>query len=721
MLNTYSTKKTITNLLALMAISTSLTAAGHWQTSVISGGGIGFELDGITHASYNLPMDIALDNSGNIYVAEWSGKRVSKIDPKTGNILATAGGFANPKGVTVDSSGNIYMTDPNSSASGFAGITPSGGPLLVTSPGKDVQKITFDANGYPTTVTIAYGAYEMYRDGTTAHDPYVLNPPYGTGNDALFYTASYLTYKNGNLYVSDFSNIRKIDLNAGMVSTIAGGDFTTAGYADGTNPKFFDPMGIAVNSKGVVYVADQYNKAVRKLVQDSVSGQWTVSTLVKDDANFIALNGLTIDNNDNIYLAATNHGRIYKIVDNGSSGTASVLFDSPAYGVACDNFGDIYTADSDGFIRKHTLVITPVANDDTISGDENTTITGSLSVTYPDRNALTYSLVEGENEGPDYGHVEIDKNSGTYTYTPNPEYHGPDKFTYQVDDSKGGTSQATVNITVNSVNDTVALPGDIEVAQGAKISAAFNVQNFGNDKLIFTILEGPTHGTVMINTDGTYTYTPNRDYNGDDSFTYQVDDGNKGPAPQATIHITVNENTIPVVSNGSIPASAGGDRAPVPITSVTSGYNGTLHATDTDGQIKAYSIIQQPAHGKVELTNATTGTYTYTCNNPNFTGTDSFQFIATDDVGAISDPATVTITVSKPDTSQWLSYYANQEVQAISNTLKTIKDKGLLSAETFNAASQIVSQGAAAIKAALTGTVNALQSAFTSFYNSLFG
>lgn len=727
MRNTYCNKKNSLKLLvAAVAISASLSAAGSWQTTVVSGGGKGFELDGKTPASYNLPMGITLDSLGNIYVAEWNGARVSKINPKTGNILATTGGFANPEGVTVDNSGNVYMTDPNSPASGFAGIAPSGGPVLVEQPGKDVQKITFDVSGNPTVSTIAYGAYEMYRDGTTAHVPYVLNPPYGNGNDALLYAASHLTYNNGNLYVSDFSNIRKIDLNAGTVSTIAGGGYGNQGYADGVGPsaQFFDPMGIAVNSKGVVYVADQYNKAIRKLVQNSVSGEWTVSTIVRDTANLISLNGLAIDSNDNIYVAATNHGKIYKIVDNGGNGTASYLFDSPAYGIACDSSGNLYTSDSDGFIRKHTLV--PVANDDTISGDENTTITGSLNVIYTGSNALNYSLIEGENKGPNYGHVEIDPKNGTYTYTPNLEYHGADSFTYQVDDGKGGSAQATINITVNPLNDAVAMNDDIELAQGAKISAAFKTYDYDKDKLTYSVITGPIYGTVVVNDDGTYTYTPNRDYNGEDSFTYQVDDGRSGPAPQARVNITVNQNAIPVASNVSIP-SASGDRVLVPITSVTSGYTGTLHATDTDGSIKSYSIFTSSstysntintAAGTVTLIDPVKGTYTYTCNNPNFTGTDSFQFVATDDVGAISDPATVTVTVSKPSTSQLVGYYSNQETAAISNLFNQITTNPL-SQDTLNAAVDVVKQGYNTVVAAANGTISTVTTAVQSALKSL--
>jgi VCBS repeat-containing protein len=578
MYNTYSTKKTIANLLSLMAISTSLTAAGHWETPSID--------IAASDAPFNWVHGLTCDSSNNLYVTEWAGHRVRKVTFDAGH-KATVSTFATPtfrwnnlSGVAVGKDGAIYVANTNDR--NILKITPQDGKISVFAKGD------FDI---PSRIT---------RDSS------------------------------GNLYVTDHNLIRKIDMSTSTptVSTIAGG---LAG-----------PQGIAINREGkTIYVAEQNTKKIQRLVLNS--GKWELSTLASDGALttndgatlFTSLNGLFCDRYDNLYAAASNRGKVYKIIDNGvgKDPTISLVANiGSAYDITVDSLDNIYVAASDSikklvFVKDNTP---PVAKAGTISGDEDTIISGKLTATDVDGDTLTYSI------------------SNTKT----------------------------------------------------------------------------AHGTVTI-TDaktGAYAYTPDRDYNGEDHFTYEADDG-KGGKSQATIDITVNENAIPVAKEGSIPASSRGDRAPQPITSVTSGYTGTLSASDDDGDELAYSIVKQPAHGTVTITDAVKGTYTYTYTSTDnsFVGADSFTYRATDSNGAPSDPATIAILVSKPATSEWFGYYGNQQVEAISKTLQTIREKGLLSQETLSAASQIVSQGATAIKAAFTGTANALQSAFTSFYKSLFG
>ena len=132
---------------------------------------------------------------------------------------------------------------------------------------------------------------------------------------------------------------------------------------------------------------------------------------------------------------------------------------------------------------------------------------------------------------------------------------------YEVSDGNGGTAQATVDITVDSVNDdpNAADDGfttDEDVALTGSVLG--NDNDIDGDTVIVntTSVSDPANGTVVLNSDGTFTYTPNADFFGSDSFVYEVTDGNGGTA-QATVDITVDSvNDNPVASDGTPPGAS---------------------------------------------------------------------------------------------------------------------------------------------------------------------
>ena len=191
-----------------------------------------------TAAQFNGPYGVAVDSSGQVYVADFSNNRIRKIDP-TGVVTTLAGSsygymdgtgtaarFRYPTGVAVDSSGQVYVAD-----------------LL----NNRIRKIS------PTAVvsTLA-GSSSGYMDGTGTAAQF--NQPSGVAVDS-----------SGNVYVADFSNhrIRKIS-PAGVVTTFAG---SSSGYMDGAlaDAKFNGPTGVAVDSSGFFYVADRDNHRIRKI------------------------------------------------------------------------------------------------------------------------------------------------------------------------------------------------------------------------------------------------------------------------------------------------------------------------------------------------------------------------------------------------------------------------------------------------------------------------
>ena len=276
----------------------------------------------------------------------------------------------------------------------------------------------------------------------------------------------------------------------------------------------------------------------------------------------------------------------------------------------------------------------PTANNGTLTTSTNTAANGTLSATDPDSGqTLTYSIVTQ----PVHGSVTItNANTGAYTYTPASGYAGSDSFTFQANDGYKTSNTATVSITVND-NAPTANSGTLTTNTNTAANGTLSATNPDSGQtLTYSIVTQPAHGTVTItnaNT-GAYTYTPATGYAGNDSFTFKANDGYKD-SNVATISVTVNDNA-PTANNGTLS------------TNTNMAANGTLSATNPDsGQTLTYSIVTQPAHGTVSITNANTGAYTYTPNT-GYAGSDAFAFKVND---GYLDSNTATISVTVTDTA----------------------------------------------------------------------
>jgi VCBS repeat-containing protein len=237
--------------------------------------------------------------------------------------------------------------------------------------------------------------------------------------------------------------------------------------------------------------------------------------------------------------------------------------------------------------------------------------------------------------GPAHGGLTLNPD-GSFTYTPDANYFGPDSFTYKADDGLAEGNAATVNLAVTALNDgptSSALRSVTTDEDTASAAMAIGAMDVDGDLLTYSVRNGfePTKGSVNFSA-GSFTYTPNTNANGSDGFDILISDGHGGTAEQAVL-ITINPlNDAPIIA-GAVALGASAEDAPI---------NGTVPAaTDIDSASFTYSLVTQAAHGSA-VVNAD-GTFTYT-PHADYNGPDSFTFKANDGA-ADSNTAMISLTV----------------------------------------------------------------------------
>jgi VCBS repeat-containing protein len=236
--------------------------------------------------------------------------------------------------------------------------------------------------------------------------------------------------------------------------------------------------------------------------------------------------------------------------------------------------------------------------------------------------------------GPSHGTL-VQNADGSYTYTAGLNYNGPDSFTYRVSDGELDSNIATVSITVTAVNDApVAADDTASTAEDTPVTVPVQGNDVDVDSasLQTVLVAGPQHGTVVLNADGSFTYTAALDYNGADSFTYKVSDGEL-ESNIATVNLTITPvNDAPVVADAAVSTAED-----TPLVVDPRGY-----ASDVDSTVFTTQIVSGPAHGT--LVQNADGSYTYTAEL-NYNGPDSFTYRVSD--GELdSNVATVNISVT---------------------------------------------------------------------------
>ncbi len=330
------------------------------------------------------------------------------------------------------------------------------------------------------------------------------------------------------------------------------------------------------------------------------------------------------------------------IVIQATHGTATTDGSQVTYTPAADYNGpdsfEYEVSDGNGGLDTAMVNVTvnavndrPVAANDNATTDEDTQVTINVLAndSDPDSDPLTVSNAWGASHGT------LINNGNNITYDPAADYNGSDTFQYEVSDGNGGLDTATVDVTINAVNDDpVAVDDEATTDEDTAVDIAVLINDSDVDGDVLTvsqIITEPSNGTV-VNRDTMVTYTPDPDFNGSDGFEYEVDDGNGGTAI-ALVNITVNPvNDRPVAANDE--ATTNEDTA-VNIDVLS-------NDDDVDGDALSISaIVTQATHGTA-TTDGSQVTYT---PDAGYNGPDSFEYEVSDGNGGL-DTATVSVTVN---------------------------------------------------------------------------
>jgi uncharacterized protein (TIGR03437 family) len=354
-------------------------------TTVAGTGDPGFAGDKGSAAAARLsrPAGLAIDASGNLFIADYTNKRVRVVTNGTITTFAGNGGFSfsgdngkstaaalqRPQGVAADSQGNLYIAD--------------------TLNGR-IRKIS---NTIITTVA-GTGATSFTGDGGPATSADLFSPT-SVAVDAV-----------GNLYIADTGNARVRRVSGGTITTIAGnGNMDSSGDGGSATNASVVPSAIAVDTSGNLFIADAMNNNVRRVsngVITLIAGGNPNGGFGGDggDAKSASLNGpsgIAVDTIGNIFIADTNNGRIRKVSSGtittvaGNGGSTFTSDGGPPTGaslnypnsVAVDAAGDLYIGDTlNNRVRRISNgVITTFAGNGTakLSGDGGPAIAASLS------------------------------------------------------------------------------------------------------------------------------------------------------------------------------------------------------------------------------------------------------------------------------------------------------------------------------------------------------
>jgi hypothetical protein len=575
-----------------------------------------------TSAGLSYPSNVAVDASGNIYIADFYNSVVREVNADSGVITTVAGNGTNgysgdgrqatdaelssPAGVAVDAAGNLFITDSGNNV---------------------IRKVS---SGVITTIA-GNGTAGYSGDGLQATRA-ELDTPEGVAVDAP-----------GNLYIADSGNnvIRKV--SGGLITTIAGdGNYGYSGDGhSATAAELGGPTGVAVDAPGKIYIADAGNNVIRRVSLGQIStiaGGGTPSSGNGDGGPATAAElsspaGVAVDSAGNLYIVDAGSNTIREVAGgvittfagNGSSGysgdggTASgAEFDNPV-GVAVDVSGNVYIADAGNNVVREvpisiagaqSVTVTPAiliitadglsksyGNEITFAGTEfidaglvaangdtvtSVTLTSAGAAATAAAAGSPYDIVPSAAVGTGLSNYTITYDIGSLTVNPYAFTYAiaSDNQTYGSPANLGADLGATINTGVNGENLAIAYSstGDTTTAHvntyaitGVVSSGTGNLSNYA-----VTLIPG----TLRVNKDA-FSYSI-----GNDSQTYGTP-ANLGADLGATANTGVNGEKLAIAysSAGDIATAHVGQYAITGVLSASTGLASDYAVTMIPGTL----------------------------------------------------------------------------------------------------------------------------------------
>jgi len=355
------------------------TFAGNGQYDTNTGAGT-YSGDGgaATNAGLNQPQAVAVDAEGNVFIADSGNNRIRKIAP-SGIITTVAGlgtnaffgdggaatnaGLSYPAGVAIDSSGNLFIADTsnfrvrkvttNGVISTVAGTgNPTNGPTGDGGPATSAElsppsDVAVDAVGNLYIADSNWGAVrKVDTNGVITTVLTNLSSPRLT------------TDRAGNLFVSDSDTVLRLDTN-GVLTTVAGGGIGVADGGPAANAQFY-ASGLAADGHGSLFVSDRGHGCVRK-----VSADGAISTFV---GNVGWPAAIAFDTSNNLLIADQASGSILRVGTNGSFTPLAALPGNPSE-IATDAAGDVFAFLPNAIINNYSRgAVWRIALDGTVTG-----------------------------------------------------------------------------------------------------------------------------------------------------------------------------------------------------------------------------------------------------------------------------------------------------------------------------------------------------------------
>jgi VCBS repeat-containing protein len=508
---------------------------------------------------------------------------------------------------------------------------PTDGALAIDAPG--ILANDSDPEGDPLSAELfngtAHGTLEFQTDGSFSYLP----APGFSGYDSFSYLAfdgtSHSALAAVTLHVVS-PTAPALDLD-GDDSSALGGDFATT-FTEGSSPVAIVDSDASLTDPD----SPQLTSLLVTITNLEDGGQETLSANTAGTNIVASYAGgvLTLRGSDSVAAYRQVLGTlVYQNISQNPSTLPRVITLAASDGMHTSNVAvstvsvvgvnDSPQATSDHYTTSEdTLLVIPaaggvLANDADVEG----AALSAVLVSMPSHGAITLLA------------------DGSLNYTPHPNYFGPDSFTYLATDGSTSSNIATVNLSIDPVNDApIAAADSYNTTQGGMLKVASagvlaNDRDVDGDRLTALVAAGPAHGTLTLSADGSFVYIPEAGYAGSDSFTYEASDG--AVTTPATVAIQVAAvNSLPVAANDSFELAEDG---------ILNVLAPALLANDVDGDGDPLSValVTRPMHGTLTL-NAD-GSFSYT-PYANYQGVDGFSYVATDGPGT-SDVAAVTLSI----------------------------------------------------------------------------